>query len=99
MPCLDDFQCINCEFMDEYFRPNEEPNIVKVCPNCGNEMHRVITAPVVNDSKSLTFVHVSPERKFEIKRERMAVKAKFNKNRKVREENAIAAVDMSKHSS
>jgi hypothetical protein len=85
--------------MDEYFRPNNEPDIIKVCPNCGNEMHRVINAPVVNDSKSLTFVHVSPERKFEIRRERMAVKAKFNKSKKVREENAALTADMGKHTS
>jgi hypothetical protein len=85
--------------MDEYFRPNNEPDIIKVCPNCGNEMHRVSNAPVVNDSKSLTFVHVSPERKFEIRRERMAVKAKFNKSKKVREENAALTADMGKHTS
>lgn len=99
MPCLDEFQCINCEFVDEYFRPNDEPNITKVCPNCGNEMHRVINAPVVNDSKSLTFVHISPERKFEIKQERLSVKGKFSKNKKTREESKAAAADMSKFTS
>jgi predicted nucleic acid-binding Zn ribbon protein len=85
--------------MDEYFRPNNEPDTIKVCPNCGNEMHRVLNAPVVNDSKSLTFVHVSDSRKFEIKRERMAVKAKFNKSKKVREESAALTADMGKHTS
>jgi hypothetical protein len=80
--------------MDEYFRPVNEPDIIKVCPNCGNEMHRVINPPVINDSKSLTFVHVSPERKFEIQRERVAVKGKFNKSKKVREESKAIAAEM-----
>jgi putative FmdB family regulatory protein len=94
MRVLDEFQCINCEFLDEYFRDSSEVDVVKVCPNCGNEMRKVFNAPVINDSKSLTFVNISPERKFEIKRERLAVKGKFNKSKKVREEAKVAAADM-----
>jgi len=97
MPVLDDFQCINCEFTDEYFRKVDEPDATRVCPNCGKEMHRVLNAPAINDSKSLTFAHISPERKHDIRTLLAKSKAKQTRNKDKKQDATNLANDMSRH--
>lgn len=96
---LDEFECESCGYTMDAFRESKDRDPKKECPKCQGVMGKVWNPQVVNDSNSLTFAHISPERKFEIKAERMRVRAKHDKSKVKREESSNVYNDMKGHKS
>jgi hypothetical protein len=99
MPVLDDFQCRECGFIDEFFRDVNNPDEEKDCPqpDCGGKMHRLIPIPTINDSNSATHICPPSDYKHMIRAAKASERWKGIKDPKRRKELQEVASDLNRH--